>query len=94
MLGGRRRLQSNRMCSAFWVAAPRAHEADVLSPHLCISAPIARRARARVPGSCRPRSVVLGRVQRSGAAKRERESLGIIAFKLMAANDCQMLEQL
>ena len=34
---------------------------------------VARRARARVPRSCRPRSVVLGRVQRSGAAKRERE---------------------
>ena len=39
MLGGRRRLQSNRMCSAFWVAAPHAHEADALSTHLCISAP-------------------------------------------------------
>ena len=39
MLGGRRRLQSNKMCSAFRVAAPHAHEADVLSPHLCISAP-------------------------------------------------------
>ena len=39
MLGGRKRLQSNKMCSAFWVAAPQAHEADVLSPHLRISAP-------------------------------------------------------
>ena len=39
VLGGRRRLQSNKMCSAFWVAASYAHEADVLSPHLCISAP-------------------------------------------------------
>ena len=39
VLGGRGRLQSNKMCSAFRVAAPHAHEADVLSPHLCISAP-------------------------------------------------------
>ena len=39
MLGGQRRLQSNKMCSAFWVAAPLGHEADVLSPHLCVSAP-------------------------------------------------------
>ena len=39
MLGGQRRLQSNKMCSAFWVAASHAHEADVLSPHLCIIAP-------------------------------------------------------
>ena len=39
MLGVERRLQSNKMCSAFLVAAPHAHEADVLSPHLCISAP-------------------------------------------------------
>ena len=27
------------MCSSFWVAAPHAYETDVLSPHLCISAP-------------------------------------------------------
>ena len=39
MLGGRRRLQSNKIRSEFWVAAPHAQEADVLSPHLCISGP-------------------------------------------------------
>ena len=39
MLGGRRRLQSNKMCYAFWVAAPHAHETDALSLHLCIFAP-------------------------------------------------------
>ena len=39
MLGRQRRLQLNKMCSTFWVAAPHAHEADVLSHHLCISAP-------------------------------------------------------
>ena len=39
MLGGRRRLQSSRMCSAFWVAAPHAHEVNVVNAHLCISPP-------------------------------------------------------
>ena len=39
MLGGQRRLQSYKMCSTFWVAALHAHEADILSPHLCISPP-------------------------------------------------------
>ena len=39
MLGGQRRLQWNKMCSAFWIAALHTHEADVVSPHLCISAP-------------------------------------------------------
>ena len=39
VLGGRRRLQSNKMYSTLWVAAPHAHEADVVSPHLCISEP-------------------------------------------------------
>ena len=34
MLGGRSRLQSNKMCSSFWETAPHAHEADVLSSHL------------------------------------------------------------
>ena len=37
-VGWTRRLQSNKMCSAFEVTAPYTQEADILSPHLWISA--------------------------------------------------------
>ena len=59
MLGGRRRLQSNKICSAFSVGAPHTHEDDVLSPYLCIFAsnrPTPALRRFRVTRSFRGKS--------------------------------------